>query len=127
MGSKGVELIVGARNDAQWGPVLLVGLGGIFAEAMQDVCLMASNCTPRAIVRELLRLRVSALLRGYRGAPETDLEAVADAVARLGKLMVEVPEIAEVDINPLVVYPKGRGVAALDALIVVAKKDEWPA
>jgi acyl-CoA synthetase (NDP forming) len=127
MGSKGVELIVGARNDVQWGPVLLVGLGGIWAEAIQDVCLMAPNRSPRAIVRDLLQLRGSALLRGYRGVPEADLEAVADVVARLGKLMVEVPEITEVDINPLVVYPKGSGVVALDALIVVAKKDEWPA
>ncbi len=127
MASRGLELIVGARHDAQWGPVLLVGLGGIFAEAIQDTCLMAPNRTRKAIVRELLRLRGNALLRGYRETPEADLEAVADAVARVGKLMVEVPEIVEVDINPLVVYPKASGVVALDALIVVAEKDERPA
>ena len=119
MGSKGVEMIVGARNDPQWGPVLLVGFGGVLAEAVSDVRLLAPNLSREAIEAELHLLRCSKLLYGFRGAPALDAGAVADVVLRLGELMCAAPAIEEIDINPLVVYPKGSGVVALDALIAV--------
>ena len=119
MARKGVELILGARNDPDWGAVLVVGLGGIFAEALRDVRLLPADIAPTAIVDELRKLKAAALLTGFRGAPACDLAAVADVASRLGRFVAAHPEIAEVDINPLVVYPEGQGVIAADALIVV--------
>lgn len=119
MGSKGVEMIVGARNDPEWGPVLLVGFGGILAEAVSDVRLLAPNLSRGAIEAELRLLRCSKLLCGFRGGPALDVGAIADVVLRLGELMCAVPAIEEIDINPLVAYPQGSGVVALDALISV--------
>ena len=119
MARPGVELILGARNDPDWGAVLVVGLGGIFAEALRDVRLLPADLAPAAIVDELRKLKAAALLTGFRGAPPCDLAAVADVASRLGRFVAAHPEIAEVDINPLVVYPAGQGAVAVDALIVV--------
>jgi acetate---CoA ligase (ADP-forming) len=119
MGEKGLELIVGARNDKDWGPVLLAGFGGVLAEAVEDVRILAPDLGPRAIQDALYELRCGALLRGFRGGPELDAAAAATVLHRLGRLVRDHPEIAEVEINPLVVYPKGRGTLALDALISV--------
>ncbi|MQP64679.1 CoA-binding protein [Niveispirillum sp. SYP-B3756] len=119
MGPRGTELIVGAHNDPEWGPVLLVGLGGVMAEALHDVRLLPPDLSRDAIEAELLRLKGAALLRGFRGAPPVDLPAVADIVTKLGALMLAHPDVAAVDINPVVAYPQGQGALALDALIVV--------
>jgi acyl-CoA synthetase (NDP forming) len=119
MGGKGFELIIGARNDLHWGPVLLVGFGGVLAEAVQDVRLLPPDLSQRAIEEELSKLRCGALLRGFRGTPPLDVSAAAAVISRLGRLMRAAPEIEEIDINPLVVYPEGSGVVALDGLISV--------
>ena len=119
MSAKGLELIVGARNDKEWGPVLLVGFGGVLAEAIDDVLILAADLCPPAIQEALHGLRCGALLRGFRGGPELDVAAVADVLYRLGQLLRGNEEIAEVEINPLMVYPKGHGTLALDALISV--------
>ncbi len=119
MGKKGIELIVGAKRDPQWGPVLIAGFGGVLAEAIGDVRLMPADLSREEIEQELRTLRCSALLKGFRGAPEVDVAAVAAAVETIGRLMLSCGEIAEVDVNPLVVYSKGHGALALDALISV--------
>lgn len=120
MGGKGIELIVGARNDPQWGPVLLVGAGGVFAEAIQDVRLLPPDLSREEIEGEVRNLRCGPLLRGYRGAPPLDVSAVAEVVATIAQWICSDPRILEIDINPLVVYPRGSGVLALDALISLA-------
>jgi len=120
MGQKGVELIAGARNDPQWGPVLLIGFGGVLAEAIHDVRLLPPDLPIHCIEEELNQLRCSALLRGFRGAPALDIVAAATVVSKLGRLMRSNLDILEVDINPLVIYPNGSGAVALDALICVA-------
>ncbi len=119
MARPGVELIVGARVDPQWGPVLLVGLGGVFAEALRDVQLLPAEAPLAAIEAALRRLRGARLLEGFRGAPPADLEAAARIVRSLGDLVRAVPDLAEVDLNPLVVHPRGEGASVLDALMVV--------
>ena len=119
MARPGVELILGARRDPDWGPVLVVGLGGIWAEVLRDVRVLPSDLDPDAIVEEIQRLKGAALLRGLRGAPALDLRAVAQAASRLGGLIAARPEIAEIDVNPLIVYPEQEGAIAVDALIVV--------
>jgi acyl-CoA synthetase (NDP forming) len=114
----GLELIVGVRNDPDWGPVLAVGLGGVLAEALHDLRVLAADCEDAVIVAELRKLRCSALLSGFRGSPPVDIAAVADIASRLGRFAAAHPEIAEIDINPLTVYAEGEGAIALDALIV---------
>ena len=114
----GIELIVGARNDPDWGVVLLAGLGGIFAEALDDTRLISPTLTIDDLVAELHRLKGAALLRGFRGSPGADVHAAAQVLHALGRLMTACPQIQEIDINPLIVYPRGAGVMALDALIV---------
>jgi acetate---CoA ligase (ADP-forming) len=117
MNARGVELIVGARNDSEWGPVLLVGFGGVLAEAFHDVRVLPPQVSREAVVAALLDMKSGALLRGLRGAASMDVDAVAEVVSRLGHLVSATPAIREIEINPLVVYPKGQGAVALHALI----------
>lgn len=118
MGERGVELIVGARNDPEWGPVILVGLGGVTAELMKDVCLLPPDLTRESIIAALRRLKGAALFDGYRGAPAVDLDAVAAIVQTLGRLLAGTPTIREIDLNPVIARPDGA--VALDALILAA-------
>lgn len=120
MGERGLELVVGASRDPEWGPVLMVGLGGIWVEALGDVQLLPPDLPRAAVIERLRGLKAARLLNGFRGAPAVDVEAVADVVLAIGRLMLTRPEIIEVDINPLVAYATGCGVIALDALIVTA-------
>ena len=118
MSPKGLELMIGAKRDPAWGTVLLVGLGGIWVEALGDVQLLPVDADETQIVEALHRLRAAKLLTGFRGAPPVDVEAVAKAVLALGRLMQTTPGMVEIDVNPLMVHAKGQGVTALDALIV---------
>jgi acyl-CoA synthetase (NDP forming) len=114
----GLEMIVGARRDPGWGPVVMVGLGGIFVETLKDVRLMPASLPKERIVEECYQLKGAAVLRGARGRPAVDVEALADVVLRVAAAMTARPEISEIDINPLTVLPSGQGAIALDALIV---------
>jgi succinyl-CoA synthetase beta subunit len=118
MSAKGVELMVGAKRDPAWGTVLLLGLGGIWVEALGDVQLLPGDAGQQQIVEALHKLRSAKLLTGFRGAPPVDIDAVARVVSAIGALMQTVPEVTEIDVNPLVVHAKGQGAIALDALIV---------
>ena len=120
MSPRGVELMVGAKRDPGWGTVLLLGLGGIWVEALGDVQMLPGNADETQILEALSRLRSKKLLDGVRGAPPADVDAVVRAVLGIGRLMQAVPEITEIDVNPLMVHPKGEGATALDALIVTA-------
>ncbi|MDF2115450.1 acetate--CoA ligase family protein [Roseiarcaceae bacterium H3SJ34-1] len=118
MSSKGLELVVGARRDAAWGPVVVVGVGGTLVEAIGDVRLLPPDLSKEAIVKELYKLKTAKLLDGFRGAPAVDVDAVAEVAVKIGNLMRTVPEITEIDVNPVFAHPRGQGVTALDALIV---------
>ncbi len=118
MGEPGLEIIVGARRDPGWGPVVMVGLGGVWIEALGDVRLLPTDLTEDQIAAELGRLKGARLLEGMRNSPRADVAALAGVVAKVAALMNARPEIAEIDINPLVVHPKGA--VALDVLIVAA-------
>lgn len=119
MSPRGIELMVGAMRDPGWGTVLLLGLGGIWVEALGDLQVLPATADKVQIIEALGKLRAAKLLIGMRGAPPADLTAVAEVVLRIGGLMRSVPEITEIDINPLTVHGKGEGATALDALIVV--------
>lgn len=121
MGARGVELIVGARNDPEWGPVILIGFGGVTAELLHDVCLLPHDLPREAVIAALRGLKQGALLDGYRGSPALDVNAVADLVVTLGSVLAGTPAIREIDLNPVVVYPESKGVVALDALILAGE------
>jgi acyl-CoA synthetase (NDP forming) len=116
MGAGGIELIIGARNDPEWGPVILAGMGGVQAEALGDVRLLPPDLDEPAIIRELRRLRAAALFDGFRGAPKVNLQAAARLIAVLGRVLLGTPAIREIDLNPVILDPAGA--TALDALIV---------
>src|ERR1700678_3201236 len=118
MSPRGLELVVGARRDPRWGPVVMVGLGGVWVEALGDVRLMPPDFTEDEIVEELGKLKTAKLLQGFRNSPPVDVKAVAAAAAAVGRLMRARPDIAEVDVNPLMVHAAGHGATALDALII---------
>ncbi|MFB9948746.1 acetate--CoA ligase family protein [Rhizobium puerariae] len=118
MARQGLEMVVGAKRD-QWGPTVLVGLGGVWIEALADARLLPADISRERAIEEIRKLKAAKLLGPFRGQPARDVEAIADVVVKLGALMRSTPEIVEVDINPLVVYGEGDGVLALDALFVV--------
>jgi acyl-CoA synthetase (NDP forming) len=115
MAAPGLELVVAARRDKAWGAVVTIGIGGLWIEALSDIRLLPADLDRDGIIAELRKLKGAALLKGHRGAPGLDLGAIADCVSRLGALIRDDPRIAEIEINPLVVYPKG--VLALDVLM----------
>jgi len=111
-------LILGARNDPDWGLVLVIGLGGVFAEALHDVRVLPPDLDAAAVAQELGQSKGAALLKAFRGAPARDVGAVAEMAVKLAAFMRAHPEVAEVDLNPVMVYAQGEGAVALDALIV---------
>jgi acetyltransferase len=115
MAGPGVELIVGGRNDPA-GPLVVVGAGGVLTELVADAACLLWPFGPDDVRAALARLRIAPLLDGYRGGPPADVEALADAVVRVGRLLADLPEVGEIDINPLLCRPEGC--LALDALIV---------
>jgi acyl-CoA synthetase (NDP forming) len=121
MAPPGVEMVVGARRDPDWGPVVMAGVGGVWVEALHDVRLMPPDLSRDAIVEEVCKLKAAGLLTGLRGQPPADVAALADTIALIGALLRARPEVTEIDINPLVVYP--HGVLALDVLLVTAPAD----
>jgi acyl-CoA synthetase (NDP forming) len=118
MAPRGLEMIVGARRDPDWGPVTLVGLGGVWAEALHDVRVLPVDLDLDEISEEIGKLQGAPLLRGMRGEAARDVAALATTVQRIGSLLAAQPEIREIDLNPVTVYDAGEGVLALDALIM---------
>src|SRR5262249_56319247 len=100
MAPRGVEMIVGARRDPAWGPIVLVGLGGIWTEALDDVRVMPADLGPEQVIAEINALKGAKLLHGLRGAPPVDVAGIADVAARIGALMRARPAIPAIDLNP---------------------------
>ncbi|GAC1573787.1 MAG: acetate--CoA ligase family protein [Sphingomicrobium sp.] len=122
MAGEGIEMILGVANDPAFGPVVMVGLGGIFVELMGDVVFRHAPfdiAEARAMIDELAGRR---LLDGMRGAPPSDVEALGTALAALSRFAAaHAHVVASVDINPFLVRPQGRGAVALDAVIVASE------
>jgi acyl-CoA synthetase (NDP forming) len=114
----GIEVIVGASNDALFGPAVMFGLGGIFAEVLKDVSFRLAPITP-AMAREMIEeIKGYPVLAGARGKAPADVDALVDALVKVSALAEDLKgQVAELDINPLIVLPKGKGVKAADALI----------
>ena len=119
MAGEGVELIIGARHDPVFGPTVMVGFGGIFVEVLRDVSLRVGAVSIVEAHAMLAELKGAALLRGARGRQPADLDAAAEAIARLSAYAVaNEGRFESMEVNPLLVRPKGQGAVALDALIV---------
>lgn len=118
----GLEVLIGMNRDPQFGPLVTFGLGGIYVEALKDVTFRLAPFTRLEAQAMLEEVRSKALLEGVRGKPPIDKEAIVDTLLRMGQLVQEFPEIAEFDINPLIVYPKEQGAIAIDMRLVLASE-----
>jgi acyl-CoA synthetase (NDP forming) len=116
----GVELIVGMRRDPRFGPVALAGLGGVYAELLRDVAVGLAPVTEVEAERLIRSLRGAPLLTGMRGRAPLDLAAAAAATAALSRAAAALPEIAEIEVNPLLVTAEGA--LGLDARVVLADR-----
>ncbi|GGS05044.1 6-carboxyhexanoate--CoA ligase [Streptomyces aureoverticillatus] len=119
MVERGVEMVVGIAPDPLFGPTVTVGLGGVLVEVLRDVAVRVPPFGEEEVRGMLAGLRGRALLDGVRGAPPADLDALVEVVLRVQRMSLELGDsLAELDINPLVVLPRGQGAVALDALAI---------
>jgi acetyltransferase len=118
----GLEILVGMNRDPQFGPLVTFGLGGIYVETLKDVTFRIAPFSKQEASEMLSEIRAHALLDGVRGQPPADKAAIMDTLLRVGQLVQDFPEIAELDINPLIVYPEGQGALAIDMRLVLKKE-----
>jgi succinyl-CoA synthetase beta subunit len=120
MSGQGVEMILGIKRDPLFGPVVLCGFGGILVELLKDVSIGIPPLSRKQAHDMLKRLRGFPILGGVRGQAATDIDALCDAIAGLSRLAWSFgDQLAGLDINPLIVLPKGGGVVAVDALVEI--------
>ncbi len=125
MAQGGLEMVLGMSHDPQFGPVLMVGLGGIYLELFRDVQFVLQPVTDREIVQMVDKLRSRRILDGYRGEPARDVDALHEMLARLSQMIEENPQIREVDFNPVMLFPKGQGGQVVDVRIRAAPIDAF--
>jgi len=113
----GIEIILGAKRDPSFGVTVMVGLGGIFSEVLEDVSLRIAPLTMTDATEMIEELKGYKLFKGFRGRPQLDKEALQQAILRLSRLMSDFPVIQQVDINPLKLFQRGKGCMALDIRI----------
>ena len=118
--SGGPEVILGMKRDPDFGPVILFGIGGIFVEAFNDVDFRPAPLTPKSADRLIGSIRASSILHGLRGHEPSDIGALKDAMLRLSQLSMEQELVKELDINPLLMLPRGKGAVAVDSRIILA-------
>jgi acetate---CoA ligase (ADP-forming) len=119
MAKKGVEIIIGTMLDATFGPMIMVGFGGITTELFRDVIYRPAPVSAVEASRMLAELKAAPLLNGFRGAAKADSAALSQLIAQVSVLAAAYREhIAEIEINPVLVHPEGQGVTIVDALVV---------
>lgn len=121
----GTEMIIGLNSDPQFGPMLLVGMGGVFVEVFKDAALYPVPLNHDEALHMLQALKSFKLLNGYRGNPPADIEALTDMMVKISDFAYRKKDtLKELDMNPLFVYPKGEGVAIADALAVMYEEEK---
>jgi acyl-CoA synthetase (NDP forming) len=119
MAKPGREVILGVNRDDRWGPMLMVGLGGTLVEALGDIALAPVPLGRDQALALIARLKAAPVLGAWRGMPEADTDALADLMVKLAQFATDHAEdVAEIDLNPVIVHAKGEGVSVVDALIV---------
>jgi len=122
MAKKGVEIIVGTLRDTTFGPMVMVGLGGVTTELFRDVVYRPAPVGADEAVAMLDELKAAPLLRGFRGAPKADVAALAQLIAQVSVLAARLRnDVSEIELNPVLVHPEGQGVTIVDALVVMGK------
>ncbi len=121
MARKGREVIIGMKRDRQFGPLIMFGLGGIYVETLRDVTFRLAPVRELGTLRMIDGIRSYKLLEGMRGEPPADIGMIAECIMRLSQLCIEQDGINEIDINPLIVYPKGEGAFVADVRIAVGE------
>ena len=122
MAPKGLEVIVGMKRDPTFGPLMMFGLGGIYVELFRDVGFGVAPLSVDQVYEMIASTKAGQLLQGYRGGPKYDIDAVVQVIGRLSQLALDHPGISEVEINPLLVLPKGEGAIVLDARMILTEK-----
>jgi acyl-CoA synthetase (NDP forming) len=123
MAPRGREIILGVKRDATFGPLLMVGLGGVAVEVLKDVALAPVPLAPSDARAMLARLKGAALLDAHRGGPPADIDSLVELMVRLGQFAADHADtITEIDLNPVLVHERGKGVSVVDALIVKRKQ-----
>ncbi|MBI5047719.1 MAG: acetate--CoA ligase family protein [Deltaproteobacteria bacterium] len=120
MVDKGIEVIIGGIRDAQFGPAVMFGVGGVAVELLKDVSFRLAPVTKEECLEMIKEIKAYPLLSGYRGSEPCDIDTIADVIIKVGNIMNEMNEITEMEINPLIVYPEG--VMAVDARVVLWSK-----
>ena len=115
---KGHELVIGVIRDPDFGPLVMIGSGGIYLEVLKDVVFAPPPISPDEARRLILSLKTAAILKGVRGEKVADIDALAKLVSRVSELARTETRIEQIDFNPVFVYPEGEGVVAVDALAV---------
>jgi succinyl-CoA synthetase beta subunit len=116
MVTDGVEVVLSCLRDTDFGPVLSIGSGGVAIELYRDVTYLALPVTPEQVETSLRKLKLWTQLEGFRGAPRADVEALLKAAVQFGNMMLATPSLAEAEVNPVLVRPQGKGLAAVDFL-----------
>jgi acyl-CoA synthetase (NDP forming) len=124
MARKGVEMLVGVVHDPQFGPVVACGAGGVQVELLRDVSVRLTPLSQEDASEMIRSLKTYPLLTGFRGAPVCDVSALENALLRVSAMVEDIPQISELDCNPLVVHE--RGATILDARIRVSVVDPRP-
>ena len=119
MTENGLETIVGARNDKIFGPIVVFGLGGLYVEVLKDVRFRAFPISREEAELMIRDIDTFPILAGIRGEKEKDIAQIVDTILKLGEILVSFKEIRDIEINPLVVYERGKGVKALDTRILL--------
>ncbi len=121
---EGLEVLIGMNRDPQFGPLVTFGLGGIYVETLKDVSFRLAPLSRRDVEAMLEEIRAHALLDGVRGQPPVDKPALIEALLRIGQLVTDFPQIAELDINPFVIYEQGGGGIAIDMRLVLQSSEQ---
>jgi acetate---CoA ligase (ADP-forming) len=116
----GIEMVVGVTHDPSFGPIVMAGMGGTLVELIRDVSMRITPLTDQDVRDMLIDLRMAPLLTGYRGSPPADVKALKNLLYRINALVEDVPEVAELDLNPVFVRPDGEGVLAVDVRMKLA-------
>ncbi|MDP2727371.1 MAG: acetate--CoA ligase family protein, partial [Dehalococcoidia bacterium] len=119
---RGREVILGARQDESFGPVVMFGLGGIHVEVLKDVTFRVAPISLREAEEMVREIKALPILEGVRGQPPADLPFLADCLVRLSRLATDFPQIRELDVNPLMVFPQGEGGLAVDVRMMVGEE-----
>jgi acyl-CoA synthetase (NDP forming) len=118
--TSGKETIIGMKRDAQFGPLLMFGLGGIYVQVFRDVSFRLAPINELSARHMIESTKASKLLYGVRGEKPSDIESIIESLQRLSQLVMDFPEIQEIDINPLLVFEQGKGCKAIDIRIVIS-------